>query len=74
MDADEFADASSRSRPGVGRGLNRGNITTDDRSYKSGADLFVADQLTFAALTIASAASIVATSPLVSTIPNASCI
>jgi hypothetical protein len=45
VDADEFADAAGGCCTGVGRVLDGGNVAADDRSDKSGADLFIADEL-----------------------------
>ena len=69
----QLADPARRGGAGVGRGLDGRHVAPHDRGDVARADLLPADEsVTLAALTIASAASIIATRPLVSTSPNAS--
>ena len=61
VNADKLADAAGGRGSGIGRGFNRRDVAANDRRDKTCADLFIADELTLAAFTMASAASIIAT-------------
>ena len=75
MNSYEFAQSGSCCSTNLCGNLNSSNIAAYHNSYQSGTDLLSTDQgVTSAAFTIWSEASIAATSPLVSTIPNASCV
>ena len=72
VNRDEFADSPGGGGAGIGRGLDRADIATDQHGDIAGADVFGPISTTFAALTIASAASTEPIKPRVSTIPSAS--
>ena len=73
VDRYEFADATGRRRTRVGGRLHRRNVAAHNRGDVARADFLPQPtSVTFAVFTMASAASIIATSPFVSTIPSAS--
>ena len=56
VDRHQLAHPLRRRRTGVGRRLHRRDVAADDGRHVPGADLLLADELTLAAFTIASAA------------------
>jgi hypothetical protein len=68
----ELADAPCLGRPGVCRSVHGADVAADHHGHVAGADVFLANKLTSAVFTIASAASTAPVSPLVSIIPKAS--
>ena len=67
MYADQLTDAARGSRPGIGRRFDRRDVSTHDRRDEPGIDFLPADEDDVCRLAIASAASIMPTSPRVST-------
>jgi len=72
MHRDEFAHASRRGGAGIGGRANRRHVAAHHRGHVARSDFFPADQVYLGGFTMASAASIMATKPRVSIIPNAS--
>ena len=72
VDGHQLADASRSGRACVGGGLHGRDVAAHDGRHVARADLFPADERDLRRLTMASAASIIATRPFVSTIPSAS--
>src|SRR6187399_1577412 len=58
---DQLADAAGGGSAGIGRGLHGGHVAAHDGGHVARADLLQPTSVTLAALTIASAASIMAT-------------
>ena len=74
MRGDNLAHLSCSRGAGIDRSTHSGYVAANNRRDQSGVDLSQPTRRTFAALTIASAASIIATRPMHSTMPSASAI